>query len=141
MALGPDFYVDCAVGAVAVRARRSYKKWGISTVIPSRPTAFGVDSFTDTRAAPSWRISSIKQSHDLARHFELSPSATGPVKIWGRPDRYRSFIRHSAVRRHAVDYAPEMLAKLRQEVVGAIPDWRDMVSAPDPRRKPSAAAL
>ena len=52
-----------------------------------------------------------------------------------------AFIRHSAVRRHAVDYAPEMLAKLRQEVVGAIPDWRDMVSAPDPRRKPSAAAL
>ena len=36
-----------------------------------------------------------------------------------------AFIRHSAVRRHAVDYAPEMLAKLRQEVVGAIPDWRD----------------
>jgi hypothetical protein len=48
----------------------------------------------------------------------------------GRPDRYRSFIiRHSAIRRHAVDYAPEMLAKLRQEVVGAIPDWRDMVFA------------
>src|ERR1700730_13981808 len=26
MALSPDFYADCAVGAVAVRARRSYKK-------------------------------------------------------------------------------------------------------------------
>ena len=85
---------------------------------PIAADGFWVDSFTDTRAAPSWRISSIKQSHDLARHFELPPSATGPVKIWGRPDRYRSFIRNSAVRRHAVDYAPEMLAKLRQEVVG-----------------------
>ena len=42
MALGPDFYAGCAVGAVAVRARRSYKKWGDSTVIPSRRTAFGV---------------------------------------------------------------------------------------------------
>jgi hypothetical protein len=29
MALSPDFYADGAVGAVAVRARRSYKKWGI----------------------------------------------------------------------------------------------------------------
>ena len=28
-ALSPDFYADSAVGAVAVRARRSYKKWGI----------------------------------------------------------------------------------------------------------------
>ena len=43
MALGPDFYAGCAVGAVAVRARRSYKKWGDSTVIPSRRTAFGVE--------------------------------------------------------------------------------------------------
>ena len=138
MALSPDFYADCTVEAVAVRARRSYKKWRGFHSGPIAADGFGVDSFTYTRAASSWRISSIKQSHDLARHFELPPSETGPVKIWGRPDRYRSFIRHSAVRRHAVDYA---LAKLRQEVVGAIPDWRDMVSAPDPRRKPSAAAL
>jgi hypothetical protein len=29
MVLSPDFYADGAVGAVAVRARRSYKKWGI----------------------------------------------------------------------------------------------------------------
>ena len=85
---------------------------------PIAADGFGVDSFTYTRAAPSWRISSIKQSHDLARHFELPPSATGRVKIWAAPDRYRPFIGHLAVRRHAVDYAPEMLAKLRQEVVG-----------------------
>src|SRR4029077_16063770 len=137
----PEFLCRlCGWGSRCASASK-LQEMGDSRVIPSRPTAFGVDSFTDTRAAPSWRISSIKQSHDLARHFELPPSATGPVKIWGRPDRYRSFIRHSAIRRHAVDYAPEMLAKLRQEVVGAIPDWRDMVSAPNPRRKPSAAAL
>ena len=28
MALSPDFYADCALGAVAVWARRSHKKWG-----------------------------------------------------------------------------------------------------------------
>src|ERR1700739_3252131 len=36
----------------------------------------------------------------------------------GNSHRYRSFIRQSAIRRHAVDYAREMLAELRQEVVG-----------------------
>jgi hypothetical protein len=84
MALSSDFYADCAVGAVAVRARRSYKNGGFHSD-PIAADGFGVDSFTDTRAAPSWRISSIKQSHDLARHFEVPPSATGLVKIWGRP--------------------------------------------------------
>src|SRR3984893_8878532 len=48
---------------------------------PIAADGFGVDSFADTRADPSWRISSIKQSHDLARHFELPPSATGPSKF------------------------------------------------------------
>jgi len=39
-------------------------------------------------------------------------------RILGNSHRYRSFIRQSAIRRHAVDYAREMLAELRQEVVG-----------------------
>jgi hypothetical protein len=139
MALSSDFYADCAVGAVAVRARRSYKNGGFHSD-PIAADGFGVDSFTDTRAAPSWRISLSNRVTILRGILSYLRQQQASSKF-GAAQRYRSFIRHSAVRRHAVDYAPEMLAKLRQEVVGAIPDWRDMVSAPDPRRKPSAAAL
>src|ERR1700730_5037447 len=51
MALSPDFYADCAVGTVAVRARRSYKNGGFHSD-PIAADGFAVDSFTDTRAAP-----------------------------------------------------------------------------------------
>ena len=78
---------------------------------PIAADGFGVDSFTDTRADPSWRISSIKQSHDLARHFELPPSATGPVKFWGRPDRYCPVYGHLTPRPLALAGTPRHEAR------------------------------